>query len=73
MSQDRSLKDEFYTNKTAYFTATIFQAYLFNNPEIMKNFDIATATDAVKHDVFSFAVTFLYLLGIVDKKDLMED
>jgi len=40
---------------------------------MMKNVDIVTATDAVKHDVFSLAVTFLYILGVVDKKDLTED
>lgn len=33
---------------------------------ILENFS-TTATDAVKHDVFSLAATFLYLIGIFPK------
>lgn len=38
----------------------------------MKNFQHVTATEAVKHDVFSLALTFLYILKIFDKNDYLD-
>jgi len=36
---------------------------------ILENFT-TKATDVVKHDVFSLAITFMYLLGIFDLEEI---
>ncbi len=37
-----------------------------DDDEIVKNCEFYTATNAPRHDVFSFGATCLFLLGIVD-------